>query len=179
VQAASGNDVDVIVIGAGAAGLAASRSLLAAGCKVAMLEARDRIGGRVWTEPWHNLAFDHGASFIHAEQINPWTRIAAHLGVATELDPKRRLLFVGTRLASESELAAFVAARAQALSQVIEAARSGRAFSIAEAVQGSGPWSAQAQVALGPWLLGAENEAVDAADFAESVSGRDRLVGTG
>jgi monoamine oxidase len=46
-------------------------------------------------------------------------------------------------------------------------------------VQGSGPWSAQAQVALGPWLLGAENEAADAADFAAGVSGRDRLVGTG
>jgi monoamine oxidase len=179
VQTAPGNEVDVIVIGAGAAGLAATRSLLVAGCKVAMLEARDRIGGRIWTEPWHNLAFDHGASFIHAEQINPWTRIAARLGVATELDPKRRLLFVGARLASESELAAFVAARAQALHQVTEAARSGRAVSIAEAVQGSGPWSAEARVALGPWLLGTENEAADAADFAAGVSGRDRLVSTG
>jgi monoamine oxidase len=179
VQTAPDNDVDVIVIGAGAAGLAATRSLLEAGCKVVMLEARDRIGGRVWTEAWDNLAFDHGASFIHAEQINPWTRIAARLGVATEIDPKRRLLFVGARLASDSELAAFLAARAQALDQVTDAARSGRAVSIAEAVQGSGPWSAQAQVALGPWLLGAENEAVDAADFAASMSGRDRLVGTG
>jgi hypothetical protein len=63
-------------------GLAATRSLLVPGCKVAMLEARVRIGGRVWTEPWHNLAFDHGASFIHAKQINPWTRIAGRLGGA-------------------------------------------------------------------------------------------------
>jgi monoamine oxidase len=179
VREAAVNDVDVIVIGAGAAGLAATRSLLAAGCRVAMLEARNRIGGRVWTEPWHGLGFDHGASFIHAEQMNPWTTIARHLRVATEIDPRRRLLFIGARLASEPELAAFVAARAQAVHQVIEAAKTGRAVSIAEAVQGSGPWSAQAQVALGPWLLGVENEAADAADFADGVSGRDRLVGIG
>jgi monoamine oxidase len=179
VQEAAVNDVDVIVIGAGAAGLAAARSLLAAGCRVALLEARGRIGGRVWTEPCHGVAFDHGASFIHAEQINPWTTIAQRLGVATEIDPRRRLLFIGARPAREHELAAFMAARAEAQGQVIEAARADRAVSIAKAVQGSGPWSAQAQVALGPWLLGAENEAADAADFAAGVSGRDRLIGIG
>jgi monoamine oxidase len=179
VQNAPVNDADVIVIGAGAAGLAATRSLLAAGCRVALLEARGRIGGRVWTEPFHGVAFDHGASFIHAEQTNPWTTIAQHLGVATAIDPRRRLLFIGARQASEQEVAAFTAARTQAQSQVLEAAGAGRAVSIAEAVRGSGPWSAQAQVALGPWLLGAENEVADAADFAAGVSGRDRLVDIG
>jgi monoamine oxidase len=173
------NDADVIVIGAGAAGLAATRSLLAAGCRVALLEARDRIGGRAWTEPWHGMAFDHGASFIHAEQLNPWTRVARRLRIATTVDPRRRLLFIGARQASEQELAALVAARGQAQRQVVEAAQAGGAVSIAEAVHGSGPWAAQAQVALGPWLLGAENAAADAADFAAGVSGRDRLVATG
>lgn len=173
------NDAEVIVIGAGAAGLAATRSLLAAGCRVALIEARGRIGGRAWTEPWHGIPFDHGASFIHAEQSNPWTTIARRLRIATTIDPRRRLLFVGARHASEEELAAFMAARARAQGQVVEAAKAGRAVSIAEAVRGTGPWSAQAQVALGPWLLGAENEVADAADFAAGVSGRDRLVGTG
>ncbi len=174
------NDVDVIVVGAGAAGLAASRRLLAAGCRIATIEARGRIGGRIWTEPdCHGLPFDHGASFIHAEHINPWTTIARRLRVATEIDPRRRLLLVGTRPASEAELADLMAARAQALDQVIAAAQGGRAVSIAEAVQSTGPWAAQAQVALGPWLLGAENDVADAAEFANSVSGRDRLVGIG
>jgi monoamine oxidase len=174
------NDVDVIVVGAGAAGLAASRRLRAAGCRIATIEARDRIGGRVWTEPdCHGLPFDHGASFVHAEHINPWTTIARRLRLAMQIDPRRRLLFVGARPASEAELAGFMAARTQALDQVIEAAQAGRAVSIAQAVQSTGPWSAQAQVALGPWLLGAENDIADAADFADSVSGRDRLVGIG
>jgi monoamine oxidase len=170
---------EVIVIGAGAAGLAATRSLLAAGCRVALLEARDRIGGRAWTERWRGLAFDHGASFIHAERLNPWTTIARRLGIATAIDLRRRLLFIGGRQASEEELAAFLAARRQAQSQVVEAAQAGRPVSIAQAVQGSGPWAPQAQVALGPWLLGAENAGADAADFADGVSGRDRLVATG
>ena len=125
------------------------------------------------------VAFDHGASFIHAEQTNPWTTIARRLGIATMLDPKRRLLFIGAWKASEQELAALVAARAQAVSEVVEAAKAARAVSIAEALRASGPWSAQAQVALGPWLLGAENEVADAADFAAGVSGRDRLVDIG
>jgi monoamine oxidase len=179
VQEPAVNELDVIVIGAGAAGLAASRALLAAGCRVALLEARDRIGGRTWTEPCHGVAFDHGASFIHAEQTNPWTTIARRLRVTTAIDPRRRLLYIGARKASEPELAAFMAARAQAQSQVVEAGTARRAVSIAQAVRGSGPWSAQAQVALGPWLLGAENDLADAADFAAGVSGRDRLVGTG
>ena len=42
-------DIDVVVIGAGAAGVAAARALAAARLSVAVLEARDRIGGRAWT----------------------------------------------------------------------------------------------------------------------------------
>jgi len=38
---------DVLIIGAGAAGLAAARDLCVAGCNVIVLEARDRIGGRI------------------------------------------------------------------------------------------------------------------------------------
>jgi len=43
------SEVDVAVIGAGAAGIAAARELAAAGLDVLLIEARDRIGGRPWT----------------------------------------------------------------------------------------------------------------------------------
>ena len=46
--------LDTIIIGAGAAGLSAARMLHDAGQRVAILEARDRIGGRVWTD--HTIA---------------------------------------------------------------------------------------------------------------------------
>jgi monoamine oxidase len=48
--------VDVVVIGAGFAGLVASRELGRAGFEVVTLEARDRIGGRTWTD--HRLGHD-------------------------------------------------------------------------------------------------------------------------
>lgn len=71
---------DIIVIGAGAAGLSAARTLLAAGRSVVVLEARDRIGGRVWTErPWKDTALDMGAAWIHGVRGNPVSAlVSAH-----------------------------------------------------------------------------------------------------
>jgi monoamine oxidase len=59
--------LDAIVVGAGAAGLAAARSLAERGCSVLVLEARDRIGGRVYTrpEPRCSAPIELGAEFIH------------------------------------------------------------------------------------------------------------------
>jgi monoamine oxidase len=60
-------DCDVIVVGAGAAGLMAAGDLLAAGRSVTVLEARDRVGGRIWTrsEPGVAVPLELGAEFIH------------------------------------------------------------------------------------------------------------------
>ncbi|WP_062292401.1 flavin monoamine oxidase family protein [Demequina phytophila] len=57
--------VDTIVIGAGVSGLAAARLLRRAGRRVVVLEARDRIGGRVWTGRDGGAITDLGASWIH------------------------------------------------------------------------------------------------------------------
>ncbi|HEX7417589.1 MAG TPA: FAD-dependent oxidoreductase, partial [Steroidobacteraceae bacterium] len=58
---------DVLVIGAGAAGLAATRRLSDAGRSVLLLEARERIGGRIWTQslPGFSEPVELGAEFIH------------------------------------------------------------------------------------------------------------------
>jgi monoamine oxidase len=60
-------DADVIVIGAGAAGLAAARSLAGRSLRVILLEARDRMGGRVWSHASARgaVAAELGAEFIH------------------------------------------------------------------------------------------------------------------
>jgi monoamine oxidase len=61
--------MDVVVVGAGIAGLAAARSLSAGGLKVAILEARDRIGGRVCTlrPPESPAPIELGAEFVHGK----------------------------------------------------------------------------------------------------------------
>lgn len=64
---------DVLVVGAGAAGLAAARTLADAGRQVAILEARDRIGGRVWTDhSFASVPVECGAEFIHGERAGSW-----------------------------------------------------------------------------------------------------------
>lgn len=82
---------DVIVIGAGMAGLSASKALTDQGLSVLVLEARDRIGGRVWTSgQWHDVPVDLGASWIHGTDGNPLTRLADEAGILrkqTRWDP--------------------------------------------------------------------------------------------
>jgi len=58
---------DVIVLGAGVAGLASARTLTEAGKNVLLLEARDRVGGRVWSVPVEGseLPVELGAEFVH------------------------------------------------------------------------------------------------------------------
>jgi len=65
---------DVIVVGAGAAGLAATRKLSSCGRRVVVLEARDRIGGRVFTEQDNvlNSPVELGAEFIHGRPPEIW-----------------------------------------------------------------------------------------------------------
>lgn len=70
----------ILVIGAGMAGLAAARHLADRGRQVIVLEARDRIGGRVWSErSWPNAPLDLGAAWIHGVQGNPLTTLANEL----------------------------------------------------------------------------------------------------
>ncbi len=58
-------EFDTIVIGAGIAGLTAARLLTDAGRRTLVLEARERIGGRVWTDRADGYTTDRGASWIH------------------------------------------------------------------------------------------------------------------
>ena len=76
--------IDVLVIGAGAAGLGAARELAEHGRSALVIEARDRVGGRVWTNrAWPNLPMDLGASWIHGHRGNPITELAERFQVPT------------------------------------------------------------------------------------------------
>ncbi|MEC7520754.1 MAG: FAD-dependent oxidoreductase [Myxococcota bacterium] len=72
-----------LVVGAGVSGLGAARRLRQAGFDVTVLEARARIGGRVWTSDQLGVPLDLGASWIHGVDGNPITEMAAALELET------------------------------------------------------------------------------------------------
>lgn len=77
VAAALGTGKRIVVVGAGMAGLAAAKALVAKGYAVTVLEARLRVGGRVSTSKiWSDQAVDLGAQWIHGANGNPLTALA-------------------------------------------------------------------------------------------------------
>jgi monoamine oxidase len=121
VRAATGGRV--LIVGAGMAGLAAAQSLRQAGVEILVIEARERVGGRVWTSPaWPATPLDLGASWIHGSQGNPITALAHEIGarsVPTTYDNTRIYQTEGQPLpaAAEAELARLGAAIARILRQ--------------------------------------------------------------
>jgi monoamine oxidase len=79
---------DVLIIGAGAAGLSAATDLARAGLRVEILEARDRIGGRIFTQidPTLNHAVDLGAEFVHGLSPEIWLPLQKHNLKVAEVD---------------------------------------------------------------------------------------------
>jgi monoamine oxidase len=80
-NSSSNQDKSVIVVGAGFAGLSAAKDLVAKGFNVTILEARNRVGGLIYTDRSTGVALDMGASWIHGlEHNNPITTIAKQAG---------------------------------------------------------------------------------------------------
>ncbi|XWX02399.1 hypothetical protein V2A60_010436 [Cordyceps javanica] len=78
-------DFDVIVVGAGYAGLTAARDTSVAGLKVLLLEARDRIGGRSWSSNIDGYPYEMGGTWVYWGQAAVWREIARY-GMQDELE---------------------------------------------------------------------------------------------
>ncbi|WP_143549516.1 FAD-dependent oxidoreductase, partial [Rickettsiella grylli] len=74
---------DVIIVGGGISGLAAADYLITHGKRVLLLEATNRIGGRILSLPYFEYALDLGASWIHGIQNNPIAKIANDFNIKT------------------------------------------------------------------------------------------------
>src|SRR5689334_11085499 len=70
-------DYEVVIVGGGAAGVAAARRLHTAGVKCVIIEARPRLGGRAWTVAGPSgSALDLGCGWLHSADRNPWAVVA-------------------------------------------------------------------------------------------------------
>jgi monoamine oxidase len=71
---------DIVIVGAGAAGIGAARRLAGGGLTSLVLEALPRTGGRAWTRKAADVSLDLGCGWLHSADRNPWTRIAKEAG---------------------------------------------------------------------------------------------------
>ncbi|MEM0944851.1 MAG: NAD(P)/FAD-dependent oxidoreductase, partial [Pseudomonadota bacterium] len=106
------SDPDVGVIGAGAAGLAAARTLIAEGKSVVILEAAGRVGGRAYTESDRlGVPFDHGCAWLQGPDKLPLTELARARGYTLlDHDDAVDALYVGDRRATSAERRAYYSA---------------------------------------------------------------------
>src|SRR5262249_21217305 len=84
----SNSDFETVVIGGGAAGIAAGRRLRQAGVKCLIVEARSRLGGRAWSVTESSgFALDLGCGWLHSADRNPWVKIAEEQGRTIDKTP--------------------------------------------------------------------------------------------
>jgi monoamine oxidase len=180
-RAAAAADLDVVVIGAGAAGIAAAHALRAAGRRAIVLEARGRVGGRAFTDASLGPAYDAGATFIHWAERNPWVAIARGVGVATAAESRGGgfQVFADGRPMAEPERRRRRDAFRRIESRLETADLDARDRSIAELIGDLGP--DLAPVAASGLLLSIGEEAgrISARDYRRLWSGDDLVVPSG
>ena len=107
--AAVGSSAQVLVVGAGIAGLAAARDLQDAGCRVIVAEARDRLGGRIHTNYEWGVPLEFGAAWVHGVTGNPLVPLVAQAGLAlvpTDFDDAQTHSYVSGAPSPGAEAAA-------------------------------------------------------------------------
>jgi monoamine oxidase len=181
------SDVDVVVIGAGAAGLAAASSLRQAGRSALVLEASGRAGGRAWTTHPSELGgvwFDMGAVWLHAAEHNPLVPIAQARGqrLLRSDDLRQERTFIGSRLATEGELADYEAAWPRFARAAESLLRPGLPDPPLSAVAPSlpdDPWAVTIEAWEGPVIDAADAERLSLADWHANVLNGSNLVPEG
>lgn len=163
--------VDVVIIGAGAAGIAAARRVAAAGRRFALLEAGERIGGRCVTDTRaFGVPYDRGAHWIRQSDTNPIVKLAAKSGLDIYPAPLDQKIRIGRRHAREGEVEDFLAALFRSTRAIAEAARGKADVSGAHALpKDLGDWRPAIEFQLGPYGCSKDLTEVSAMDLAKAA----------
>ncbi|GLH77658.1 amine oxidase [Bradyrhizobium sp. SSBR45G] len=161
--AAVPHEADIVVIGAGAAGIAAARRIAAANRKVVLLEASSQIGGRCSTDAaTFGVPFDRGARWLLNADSNPIGKLARGVGLDVVAAPVGQKIRVGRRNARPGETEQFLAGLVRANRAIDEASRGKIDVSCAAALpKDLGDWTGTTA-----FVLGASATGKDVADLS-------------
>ena len=173
---------DVLVVGAGGAGLTAAKELMVKGVSVLVLEARDRIGGRAFTENSMGVPWDHGCSWLHASNVNPWIKYAQANGFEIFPDRFAREVYDGARRLTGAETAGYRAVHERMERELDKAGSRGLDIPAEAAMTQetlSDPWYPMAMEELTGWegVEPANYSALDSHQFVED--GEDYMIPRG
>jgi monoamine oxidase len=139
------SDYDLIIIGAGAAGIGAGRAALrsAKPLRFLILEAAHRTGGRGLTEELApGIPLDLGCHWMHSADINPFVTIADELGFSYGRDYFPINFFLGKRWATPQENQDYLEYRADYYRRIEDAAQRGQDISVFDATARDSRWTA-------------------------------------
>jgi monoamine oxidase len=162
------SDVDVVIVGAGCAGLAAAKRLRTAGVTFQVVEAMDRIGGRAWTTTSDfGVPFDIGCAWLHAADRNPFFPEAQAAGwTLRHHDMGLDHLWFGKRRATAAEMEAETRAEAE-LAACIERHK-GSSDRMSTVVEGCHALRVSATFA-GPMDFGADDDEISVTDYRSAA----------
>jgi monoamine oxidase len=159
-------EADIVVIGAGAAGISAARRIQAANRKVIVLEATGQIGGRCITDTTtFDAPFDRGARWIHNPDTNPMIRLARSAGLDVVPAPLGQKIRIGRRNARAGEVEELLATLVRANRAIDDASRGRVDVSCAAALpKDLGDWTGTIEFLLGANATGKDLKELSAID---------------
>src|SRR6202171_3706514 len=163
-------EADIVVIGAGAAGIAAARRIMAANRTVIVVEAASQVGGRCLTDTaTFEVPFDRGARWVHNPDTNPMIRLARNAGLDISAAPLGQKIRIGRRNARPGETEELLAALVRANRAIDEAARGKADVACASVLpKDLGDWAGTVGFMLGASASGKDLKDVSAIDRARA-----------
>jgi monoamine oxidase len=164
-------EADVVVIGAGAAGIAAARRIQAANRKVIVVEASGQIGGRCLTDTAEfGVPFDRGARWMYNPETNPLIKLARAAALDVAPAPAGQKIRIGRRNARAGETEEYLAALVRANRAIDEASRGKADVACASVMpKDLGNWEGTTEFVLGASFAGKDLKEVSAYDKARAL----------
>ncbi|HXO72249.1 MAG TPA: NAD(P)/FAD-dependent oxidoreductase [Bradyrhizobium sp.] len=163
-------EADIVVIGAGAAGIAAARRIQAANRKVIVVEAAGQVGGRCLTDSTtFDVPFDRGARWIHNPDTNPMIKLARGAGLDVAPAPLGQKIRIGRRNARAGEVEELLATLVRANRAIDDASRGKGDVSCASVLpKDLGDWAATVEFLFGANATGKDLKDLSAIDKARA-----------